>query len=232
MDVASIDLASVDHVLSTTRAVRKRLDLRRPVEPEILERCIEIAMQAPTGLYGETWHFVVVTDPEKRAAIAAIYKKLADDFRSGTLHHDPYLARLHAVSVDDPRFAQQQRVYAAGRTLLSHLPEAPVLVLACIEGRVESAGPGAQASLYGSIMPATWSLMLALRARGIGSVMMTWHIHHFEREVARILAIPEDITQAALLPVAYFTGADFKPAKRVPAQKRTHWNMWGQQRLG
>ncbi len=110
MDVASIDLASVDHVLSTTRAVRKRLDLRRPVEPEVIERCLEIAMQAPTGLYGETWHFVVVTDPEKRAAIAAICKKVADSVRSGTLPLDPYLARLRAVSVDDPRFAQQQRM--------------------------------------------------------------------------------------------------------------------------
>jgi nitroreductase len=173
-----------------------------------------------------------VTELEKRAAIAAVYKKLADDFRSGTLHFDPYLARLHAVSVDDPRFAPQQRVYAAALHLVSHLHEVPVLVLACVEGRVESAGPGAQASLYGSILPATWSLMLALRARGLGSVLMTWHIHHCEREVARILDLPEDITQAALLPVAYFTGADFKPAKRVPAQKRTHWNMWGQQRLG
>ncbi len=232
MDVASIDLASVDHVLSTTRAVRKRLDLRRPVEPEILERCIEIAMQAPTGLYGETWHFVVVTEPEQRAAIAAIYQKAADGIRSGTLPLNPYLARLHAVSVDDPRFAPQQRMYAAGEYLFNHLHEVPVLVLACIEGRVESAGPGAQASLYGSIMPATWSLMLALRARGIGSVMTTLHIEHFEREVARILDLPADVTQAALLPVAYFTGADFKPAKRVPAQKRTHWNRWGQQRLG
>ena len=227
MDVASIDLASVDHVLSTTRAVRKRLDLKRPVEPEILERCIEIATQAPTGLYGETWHFVVVTEPEKRAAIAALCKKTADGIFSGTLSFDPYLARLHAVSVDDPRFAVQQRMYTSGMYLINHLHEVPVLVLSCIEGRVETAGPGAQASLYGSIMPATWSLMLALRARGLGSVLITGHIGHCEREVARILDIPDDITQAALLPVAYFTGADFKPAKRVPAQQRTHWNRWG-----
>lgn len=227
MNVASIDLASVDHVLSTTRAVRKRLDLQRPVEPEILERCIEIATQAPTGLYGETWHFVVVTEPEKRAAIAALYKKTADGIFSGTLPFDPYLARLHAVSAEDPRFALQQRMYASGLYLINHLHEAPVLVLSCIEGRVETAGPGAQASLYGSIMPATWSLMLALRARGIGSVLITGHIEHCEREVAEILDIPDDITQAVLLPVAYFTGADFKPAKRVPAQQRTHWNRWG-----
>ena len=106
MDVASIDLASVDHVLSTTRAVRKRLDLQRPVEPEILECCIEIATQAPTGLYGETWQFVVVTEPEKRAALAALVKKTADGIFSGTLSPDPYLARLHMVSAEDPRFAR------------------------------------------------------------------------------------------------------------------------------
>jgi nitroreductase len=103
----------------------------------------------------------------------------------------------------------------------------PVLVLACIEGRVETAGPGAQASLYGSIMPATWSLMLALRARGLGSVLITGHIEHCEREVTKILDLPADITQAALVPVAYFTGADFKPATRAPAQQCTHWNRWG-----
>jgi len=227
MDVASIDLASVDHVLSTTRAVRKRLDLQRPVEPEILERCIAIATQAPTGLYGETWHFVVVTEPEQRAAIAALVKKTADGIFSGTLSPDPYLARLHMVSAEDPRFALQQRMYASGLYLINHLHEVPVLVLACIEGRVETAGPGAQASLYGSILPATWSLMLALRARGLGSVLITGHIEHCGREVAKILDLPDDITQAALVPVAYFIGADFKPAKRVPAEKCTHWNKWG-----
>jgi nitroreductase len=230
MDVASIDLASVDHVLSTTRAVRKRLDLQRPVEPEILERCIEIATQAPTGLYGETWHFVVVTEPEKRAALAVLYKKTADGIFSGTLSFDPYLARLHAVSAEDPRFALQQRMYASGMYLINHLHEVPVLVLACIEGRVETAGPGAQASLYGSILPATWSLMLALRARGLGPVLITGHIEHGEREIAEILDLPDDITQAALVPVAYFTGADFKPAKRTPAQQCTHWNRWGLRR--
>jgi nitroreductase len=230
MNLANIDLASVDHVLSTTRAVRKRLDLRRPLEPEILERCIQIATQAPTGLYAETWHFVVVTEPEQRAAIAAIYKKAAVGLRTGMFPLNPYLARVHAVSVDDPRFGPQQRMYVAGEYLFNHLHEVPVLVLACIEGRVENAGPGAQASLYGSIMPAAWSFMLALRARGIGSVMTTLHIEHFEQEMARILDIPKDTTQAAVLPVAYFTGADFKPAKRVPAEKRTHWNRWGQRR--
>lgn len=119
MNVASIDLASVDHVLSTTRAVRKRLDLQRPVEPEVLEHCLEIATQAPIGLYGETWRFVAVTGPEKRAAIAALVKKTADGIFNGTLSPDPYLARLHMVSAEDPRFALQQRMYASGLCLIN-----------------------------------------------------------------------------------------------------------------
>jgi nitroreductase len=226
MDVASLDLASVDHVLTTTRAVRKRLDLTRPVAPAILEKCLEIALQAPLGLSGETRHFVVVTDPEPRAAIAALYRQAAAEARSGTKPGDPYLAKLQITDTADPRFAQQQRMFASGAHLVQHLHEVPVLVLACIEGRIEHAGPGAQASLYASIMPAVWSLMLALRARGLGSVLTTRHIHPFEREIAQLLGIPAGITQAALLAVAYFTGTDFKPARRAPVQERTHWNRW------
>ena len=226
MDVASLDLASVDHVLTTTRAVRKRLDLTRPVAPEILEQCLAIALQAPIGFAGETRHFVVVTDPQPRAAIAALYSQAAAEARSGVRPRDAYLAQRQITDAADPRFAQQQRVFASGAHLVQHLHEVPVLVLACIEGRVEHAGPGAQASLYASIMPAVWSLMLALRARGIGSVLTTIHIHPFEREIAQLLAVPAEITQAALLAVAYFTGTDFNPARRAPAKERTHWNSW------
>lgn len=226
MDVASLDLAGVDHVLTTTRAVRKRLDLTRSVAPEVLEKCLEIALQAPIGLSGETRHFVVVTDPEPRAAIAALYRQAAEGQRCGTLQ-DAYLAKQQVTDAADPRFAQQQRLFASGAHLVRHLHEVPVLVLACIEGRVEQAGTGAQASLYASIMPAVWSLMLALRARGIGSVLTTIHIHPFERGMAHLLGIPAEITQAALLAVAYFTGTDFHPARRASIKERTHWNRWG-----
>ena len=106
------------------------------------------------------------------------------------------------------------------------MQDVPVLILACVEGRVENAGPGAQASLYGSIFPAVWSLMLAFRARGIGSVMTTQHIEHFEQEMARVAELPDGITQAPLLAVAYFTGSDFRPAKRTPARERIHWDRW------
>lgn len=231
MDLSDIDLSSVDHVLTTTRAVRRRLDLTRPVERHVIEQCIDIAVQAPTALHGETWHFVVVTDPRQREAVAAIYRKAGEGLRSGALPHDPYLSRLRATTAQDPRFEAQQRMFRSGTYLVQHMHEVPVLILSCVEGRVEHAGPGAQASLYGSVFPAVWSLMLALRARGLGSVMTTQHIHHLEREMVHVLGLPDGLTQAALLAVAYFIGTDFKPARRAPAREHTHWNRWGAHEL-
>jgi len=232
MNNVDIDLASVDHVLMTTRAVRKRLDLTRPVEREVIERCIEIAIQAPTALAGETWHFIVVTDPVQRASVAEIYRRAGEGHRSGAFPLDAYLSYLRAITPEDRRFAVQQSMFRAGSDLMKHLQHVPVLILACADGRVENAGPGAQASLYGSIFPAVWSLMLALRARGIGSVMTTQHIGHFEQEMARVLEIPAGLTQAALVIAGYFTGSDFKPAKRAPVRACIHWDRWSQpQRL-
>ena len=228
MDIADIDLVSVDHVLMTTRAVRKRLDLARPVGREVIERCIEIAIQAPTALYGETWHFIVITDATQRAAVAEIYRRAGEGFRSGAFPFNPYLSGLRATSPDDKRFTAQQRMFSSGLELMKHLQDVPVLILACAEGRVENQGPGAQASLYGSIFPAVWSLLLAFRARGIGSVMTTLHIGHFERDMARVLELPARVTQAALLAAGYFTGSDFKPAKRAPVRGCIHWDRWPQ----
>jgi len=228
MDIADIDLVSVDHVLMTTRAVRKRLDLARPVAREVIERCIEIAIQAPTALYGETWHFIVITEATQRAAVADIYRRAGEGIRSGAFSLDPYTSGLRATSTDDKRFTAQQKMFSAGLELMKHLPEVPVLILACTEGRVENEGPGAQAPLYGSIFPAVWSLMLAFRARGIGSLITTLHIEHFEQDMARVLKIPAHVTQAALLAAGYFTGSDFKPAKRAPLHSCIHWDRWPQ----
>lgn len=218
-----MDLATVDHLLTTTRAVRKRLDLTRPVEPAVIERCIELAIQAPTGGNVQGWHFVVLTDPNKRARVAALYKKAFFDYIGanydlGALEH-----------TDDPHMAQIRRMLESAIYLAEHMHEVPVLIIPGVEGRVEDKDVLAQASLYGSILPAAWSLILALRARGLGSAWTTIHLQ-YETEVAAILGIPENITQAALLPVAYFTGTDFKPAKRLPARDRTHWNSWEQRR--
>jgi nitroreductase len=206
-----MDLATVDHLLTTTRSVRKRLDLARPVEPAVIQECIDIALQAPNGGNRGRYHFLVVTDAEKRARLAEIYGKAAR----------PYFEANHG-SVDIP--VMESAVYLA-----DHMREVPVHIIPCIEGRVEDSGPFMQATIYGSIIPAAWSLMLALRARGLGSSWTTLHLM-YEAEAAELLGIPEGITQAALLPTAYYTGEDFKPARRLSDRDRTYWDNWGDRR--
>jgi nitroreductase len=216
-----MDVAALDHFLTTTRSVRKRLDLNRPVPPRLIEQCIEIALQAPSGSNAQGWHFVVVTDPEKRAEIAQRYKQAFDAYESRS--------EWPRYASDDPRGPQMPRVIDSARYLAHHLHEVPVFVIPCIQGRVEKARVVEQASVYGSILPAAWSFMLALRARGLGTAWTTLHLVH-EAEVAKLLGIPDAYTQVALFPVAYFTGQDFRRAERIPAAKRTHWNTWGAQR--
>lgn len=217
-----MDLQTVDHLLTTTRSVRKRLDLTRPVPPEIVEKCIEIALQAPTGSNAQGWHFIVVTDPQKKKALADLYRQAFEVYR-GMAQEQPQ------AQASDPRFHQTMRIVESASYLVDHLHEAPLHIVPCIEGRVENAPTAFQAAIYGSILPAVWSLMLALRSRGLGSAWTTLHLF-FEKEAAAILDIPEHVTQTALLPVAYFTGTDFKPAKRLPATQMTSWNSWGVKR--
>jgi nitroreductase len=214
-----MDIAAIDHLLTTTRSVRKRLDLSRSVEPAVLERCIEIALQAPTGSNSQGWHFIVVTDAAKRAALADLYRRAFDGYVS-MRESGPQLP------AEDLRAQQMPRIIDSASYLRDHLQEVPVLVIPCVEGRVENAGVVAQASVYGSILPAVWSLMLALRSRGVGSAWTTLHLM-FEREAAELLHVPAEVTQTALLPVAYFKGTAFKPAERLPARQRTYWNAWG-----
>jgi nitroreductase len=217
-----MDLATVDQLLTTTRSVRKRLDFSNPVDPAVVARCIEIAMQAPTGSNAQGWQFVVVTDPAKRKGIADLYKQGFELYAA-----NPDLRPTYPD--DDPRARQLPRVVDSASYLAEHMHEAPVFVIPCIEGRVEHAGPLAQASMYGSILPAAWSFMLALRARGLATAWTTLHIM-YEQDAAKILGIPETVTQAALFPVAHYRGTDFKPAKRIPAGQLVHWNTWGTHR--
>jgi nitroreductase len=213
--MTEIDTAVTDYLLSTTRSVRRRLDLERPVEPSVILDCLRLAVQAPTGGNTQNWRWMVVTDPEKRAALARLY---SDAGRN-------YLASAAGRAMDD----QTRKVYESAVYLTDILDRVPVHVIPCIEGRVDKAPNVAAASAYGSIMPAAWSFMLALRSRGLGSAWTTLHLLK-ERESAEILGIPEDITQIALLPVAYTVGTDFKPAKRPPVESITYWDSWGETR--
>ncbi|HUI27134.1 MAG TPA: nitroreductase family protein [Candidatus Kryptonia bacterium] len=214
-----MDLKTTDHLLTTTRSVRKRLDLKRAVDLATVERCLEIALQAPTGSNSQGWHFLIVTDPAKRAGLADLYRRAFEGYRELS-------ANSPQLQVGDPRREQTLRIVDSASYLAERLHEVPVMIVPCIEGRVENAGVLAQASIYGSILPAVWSLMLALRSRGLGSAWTTLHLM-YEAEAAEILGVPEHITQAALLPIAYFTGTDFKPAKRLPVREHVHWNRWG-----
>jgi nitroreductase len=206
----ALDLETVDRLLSTTRAVRKRLDLTRPVPTELIEECLRLAIQAPTGSNRQGWHWLVVTDDDKRAA-------LADMYRQG---FGPYMDRARRGS--EPL----TRVGESALWLAEHLQDVPVHVIPCIEDYTKG---NAHGGVWASIYPAVWSLQLALRSRGLGSVLTTLHLPRAQ-EAAELLGIPEGVLQAGLLPVAYYTGDDFKPARRRPVEDVTSWNTWGKPR--
>jgi nitroreductase len=210
-----IDVGVADELLSTTRAVRRRLDLERPVDPELLLECLRMAVQAPTGTNSQGWRWVVVTDPGRRAELARLYAAGS----SG------YMARM---AVEHPD-AQTRRVYSSADFLLGVLDQVPVHVVACVEGRIDSDSNFRAATLYGSILPAVWSFMLAARARGLGTVWTTLHLAH-EAEAAEVLGIPEGWSQVALVPVAHTVGTDFQPATRPPVEEITFWDSWGSTR--
>lgn len=204
------ELEAIDHLLSTTRAVRKRLDLDRPVPPEIVEECLRLAIQGPTGSNRQGWHWVVVTDADKRAALAEMY-------RAG---FGPYMDRARSGSEG------LSRVGESALWLAERLERVPVHVLPCIEDYTKG---GAHAGVWASIYPAVWSFQLALRSRGLGSVLTTLHLPR-AHDAAELLGIPDGVLQAGLVPVAYYTGDDFKPAKRHPLEAVTSWNQWGNRR--
>lgn len=208
-----------DELLTTTRSVRRRLDLERPVPREIVEECLDLALQAPNGSNQQLWQWVVVDDPAVRSALAEQYRQGMDDYIA-------VIARKGAGAGIDYTGPEQERIGASVYHLRQVMDRVPMLVVPLIAGRLDRADVFQQASLWGSILPAVWSLFLALRSRGLGSAWTTVHLHR-EREVAEILGIPfERYTQAGLFPVAYTAGTDFKRASRRPLREVLHWNRW------
>ena len=208
---------TADQVLTTTRSVRKRLDLTRPVERSVVEECLRIAQQAPSASNRQHWHFVVVTDAAKRKALGDLYLKARQASQAN---------RTARTFRNEEQAVVYERVSSSADYLGEHMGEVPVLVIPCIEGRIEQQSFSGQAALWGTILPAAWSFMLAARARGLGTVWTTIHLA-YEREAAEILGIPYDeVTQVALIPVAYTKGTDFKPGKRSPLDTIVHWDAW------
>jgi nitroreductase len=210
-----------DELLTTTRSVRKRLDLTRPVDPALLRECIGIATQAPTGGNNQGWHFVVITDEDKRRRLAEWYAA------SFTAMYGDVDAAVARVPQDDRAYVEAtRRVISSAHYLADHLAEVPVHVIPCIEGRTDGLPPPWQAAIWGSLLPAVWSFMLAARARGLGTCWTTLHLTQ-EKAAAEMLGIPEHVMQGALIPVAHtLGGTDFKPGARRDLDRIIHTDTW------
>ena len=207
---------SPDELLTTTRSVRKRLDLDRPVPPELIRECLEIALQAPTGGNSQGWHWLVITDPELRGGIGEFYRRSFAAYRESP---------RFAGRVGGPeRQEVQARVASSAEWLAERMGQVPVLVLGCVTAGAELPAEN-QAGLWGSLLPAAWSFQLAARARGLGTAWTTLHLS-YEREIAELLGIPPVVRQGVLLPTAYFTGETFRPAPRLPLDQVLHLDRW------
>lgn len=211
------DLSQTDKLLTTTRSVRKRLDLERPVPRAVVLEALEVALQAPSGGNSQPWRWLIVDDPDVKKGIAELYQR----------SHDPYMQANREAAAAAGRAEVMGKIMDSSQYLSDHMAEVPVMVIPCLLGRPEGLSQAEVAGFYGSILPAAWSLMLALRSRGLGSAWTTLHLA-FEQEAQQLLGVPETVTQTALIPVAYYTGEDFKLAPRQPVEKVTYFNAWKQ----
>lgn len=205
-------------LLTTTKAVRRRIDFERLVPFETLEACVEIAVKAPIG--GDDWrpHFLIVDDPDRKAEIGGLYDEI----------NQPYIDEVEAKALAAADEADHDRIRRTHETFRWHgsqMSRMPALVIVGVEGRYETQPQIMQASAYGSILPAAWSFMLAARTKGLGATWTTLHLAHADR-VAEILELPSDFTQAVMLAVGYYTGDSFKPASRLPVSSYVHHNAW------
>ena len=212
---------SVDEVLATTRAVRKRLDFDKPVEPEVIKECLEAALQSPTGSNSQSWQWLVVTDSDQRAALAKLYQQ-------GWELYTQMEGNVQTAykGVDEDRILQQSRVLDSATYLAKNFEKVPVMMIPILPGRFEGLPSMASAAMLGSILPGAWSFMLAARERGLGTAWTTIHLM-FEEQAAEVLGIDyQSYTQCALITCGYSKGTDFKPAKRPPLETVLHWDRW------
>lgn len=228
--IGDLDRRSIDHVLTTTRAVRRRLDLERPVPLDVIDECLDIALQAPTGYNLQNWRWLVITDPETRGVLGEVYRRMLE----------PFVEKMESEIPEDDE--QSQKVAASSMYLAEHLHEVPVHVLPCTTLQIKdeyelwasmeydtNLWNMAASSIYGEVWPAAWSFMLALRSRGLGSSLTMIHLGA-EPEVRDLLGIPESVSQAGLIPVAYFEGEDFRRGTRRPLEEVVFYDRWGRSR--
>jgi nitroreductase len=210
------DLDQTDTLLTTTRAVRKRLDFSRAVPHELLLECVRIAAQAPSGGNVQMTRWVFVEDPAKKAALAELYRRA----------YEPYIAEQKRAIAASGR-EDMDKIVSSSDYLAEHLHEVPVHLVPCALGRPEGAIHGSVAGFYGSILPAVWSFMLAARSRGLGTAWTTLHLA-FEQEAAEVLGIPPTVTQVALIPVGFYTGEGFRSGTRRAAEEIAYLDGWKQ----
>ena len=212
---------SADEVLTTTRSVRRRLNLEKEVSPEILKECLNIALQAPTGSLRQDWHFVVSTDRDQCREVGTIYQEVWTNMVT-----DDYLNASASRQGEKGDQASWLNMMGSARHLAETFPEVPAIFVPCISGRLEGADAMTQAVKWGSVIQAAWSFMLAARNRGLGTCWTTVHLQR-EEEVADILGIPfASIQQVALSPVAHTVGTSFKSGRRKPTAEFVHFNGW------
>jgi nitroreductase len=213
---------SPDELLTTTRSVRKRLDLERPVPLELVRECLNLALQAPSGSNSQPWHWLVITDAETKAAIGDLYRRSTERYLAV---RQQQMEAQGAPAPDSPEGQAIRRMRDSTAYLGQHMRDVPVQVIACIEVQGEWAAGANQAGLWGSLLPAAWSYMLACRSRELGTAWTTLHLV-YEKEAAEILGLPDHVRQGVLIPTAYYTGTTFRPAPRRPLDEVLHLNHW------
>jgi nitroreductase len=229
---------TIDELLTTTRAIRQRLDLDNPVDLTVVEECVRIALQAPSGSNEQSWHWIVVTDPEVRARLGELYLEAFNERRARasaaagratpaprTPEGPQAVPDVAAAGDTVPRHTvandSRRRVMRSSTYLAENLARVPVHIVPCVRSYLPHHPADAElirATLYASIFPAVWNLQLALRSRGYGSCLTTLHLMR-HAQAADLLGIPAGYAQACLLPVARLTGENtFSPAVRQPLE--------------
>tara|TARA_B100000530_G_scaffold145432_1_gene90996 strand:- start:968 stop:2137 length:1170 start_codon:yes stop_codon:yes gene_type:complete len=207
---SGFDLNQTDRLLTTTRAVRKRLDLEREVSDDVIFTCIDLAEQAPTGGNDASRRWLVIRDQDLKNQLGELYAEV------GTLFVN---ARGRLDGTGHPK----EQVVSSSAYLVENFAKVPVLVMCAIWGIHDNSGrPG----LFDSAIPSAWSFNLALRSRGLGTAYATM-LNDKTDEVSELLGIPEGVTTLVCFPVAHTIGHDFSPAPRRPAAQITYFDQWG-----
>jgi nitroreductase len=196
--------------MRTQRAVRRlRVD---PVDDETVLELLRLAVKAPTGSNAQGWEFMVVRSPDVKHQLARLNRQAWSLYRR--------FARSRARGD-----LGQARILAAVQWQADHFEDAPVIIVACLQGRGFPSNMG-RTSHYGSIFPAVQNLLLAARALGLGAALTTLPL--WSRTLARrTLGLPSNVTPCAVIPLGWPVGGGYGPTSRRPVEEVTHLDRYG-----